>query len=162
MLQFYLADKQSKCLTVAMAQMPTIHCSICHNVYKKCCVYVLKNVVCNLGQNVWCQDNVQFHYLSLWLLLMIILGSACFMRHHCKSPIGLTCPFIIMQLWILIFTVCLVGLSVSVWELSQEETQAHKMMGQIFKSISTSGWLCFPLFSGKEKQGIVATGECSL
>lgn len=48
------------------------------------------------------------------------------------------------------------------WKLGQEEIQDHKMMEQIFKSLSTRDWFCFPLFSRKEKQGIAATGQCSL
>ena len=40
---------------------------------------------------------VQF-YFSLQLLLMIIQGCACFTRHHWKSPTGLMCAFIIIQL----------------------------------------------------------------
>lgn len=142
MLQFYLADQQSKCITVVLTQMPAIYCSKCHNDR-----LLINNVTCKcwsecvvLGQcpilppllAVTSSDYSGVCLLHETSLEEPSRTDACLYHHSACGFLHSLC------VWLAYLPLA--------WKLSREEIQDRKVVEQIFKSLSTSGCfisLCF-------------------
>lgn len=147
MLQFYLADQQSKCITVAMTQMPAIYCSKCHSDR-----LLINSVTCKCWSE--CVVSGQCPILLLLAVTSNDYSGMCLLHQTSLEEPNRTdvclyhhsaCGFLYsLCVWLAYLPLA--------WKLSREEIQDHKAVEQIFKSLSTSGWLCFPLFYLKKRK----------